>query len=72
MHAALHDSSMLASVYLKQVCRGGSRGGAHPPPKIGKNMIFWRKILIFHTKYQKKFRASLRKWKKIVFFGVKS
>jgi hypothetical protein len=29
-------------------------GGAHPargPPKIGKNMIFWRKIVIFHTKY---------------------
>ena len=37
--------------------------GAHPardPPKIGKNMIFWRKIVIFHTKYSKKFRASLR------------
>jgi hypothetical protein len=36
--------------------RGGSKGGegAHParaPPKIGKNMIFWRKIVIFHTKY---------------------
>ena len=47
------------------VCRGGSRGEAHParappPPKIGKNMIFWRKIVIFHTKYPKKFRASLR------------
>jgi hypothetical protein len=25
-----------------------------------KNMIFWRKIVIFHTKYPKKFRASLR------------
>jgi hypothetical protein len=41
-------------------------------PKIGKNMIFWRKIVIFQTKYPKNFRASLRKWKKIVFFGVKS
>ena len=44
--------------------RGGSKGGgAHPasaPPKIGKNMIFWRKIVIFHTKYSKMFRASLR------------
>ena len=45
--------------------RGGSKGGgAHPartpPPKIGKNIIFWRKIVIFHTKYPKKFRASLR------------
>ena len=25
-----------------------------PPPKIGKNKIFWRKIVIFHTKYPKK------------------
>jgi hypothetical protein len=22
-----------------------------PPPKIGKNMIFWRKIVIFQTNY---------------------
>jgi hypothetical protein len=39
------------------------RGGAHPardPDKIGKNMIFWRKIVIFHTKYPKNFRTSLR------------
>ena len=36
--------------------------GAHPgraPPKIEKNMIFWRKIVIFHMKYPKNFRASL-------------
>ena len=31
-----------------------------PPFAIGKNMIFWRKIVIFHTKYPKYFRASLR------------
>jgi hypothetical protein len=40
----------------------GQYTGADPggrPPKIGKNMIFWRKIVIFHTKYPKKFRASL-------------
>jgi hypothetical protein len=45
------------------LCRGRSRGGAHParaPPKIGKNMIFWPKIVIFHTKYPKNVRASLR------------
>ena len=38
-------------------------GGAHParaPLKIEKNMIFWSKIVIFHTKYPKNFRASLR------------
>jgi hypothetical protein len=33
------------------------------PPKIGKNKIFWRKIVIFHTKYPNNFRASLRHWK---------
>jgi hypothetical protein len=27
--------------------------------QIGKNMIFWRKIVIFHTKYPTNFRASL-------------
>ena len=31
-----------------------------PPSTIGRNMIFWRKIVIFHTKYPKNFRASLR------------
>jgi hypothetical protein len=47
-----------------------SGGGAHParaPPKIRKNIIFWRKIVIFHTKYPKNFRASLRNWKKYDF-----
>jgi hypothetical protein len=47
-------------------------GGAHParaPPKIGKNMIFWRKIVIFHTKYPKNFRASLLHWKKSDFLA---
>jgi hypothetical protein len=31
-----------------------------PPPEIGKNMIFWRKIVIFHTKYPKNVRITLR------------
>jgi hypothetical protein len=35
------------------------------PPKIGKNMIFWGKIVIFHTKHPNNFRASLRKLEKI-------
>ena len=38
---------------------GGCAPGA-PPPEIGKNMNFWRKIVIFHTKYPNNFRASLR------------
>ena len=51
-------------IYLYPFCTGadpaGGAPGARPPPKIGKNMIFWRKIVIFHTKYLKKFRPSLR------------
>ena len=34
---------------------GGGAPGARAPPKIGKNMILWRKIVIFHTKYPKIF-----------------
>ena len=30
---------------------GGGGGASVRPPKIGKNMIFWRKIVIFHTKH---------------------
>ena len=39
--------------------QGWGAPGARPP-KIGKNMICWRKIVIFHTKYPNKFRVSLR------------
>jgi hypothetical protein len=52
--------------------QGRIQRGAHParaPPKIGKNMIFWRKIVIFHTKYPTNFRASLRNWKKYDFLS---
>ena len=37
---------------------GGAPGAL--PPKIGKDVIFLRKMVIFHTKYPKNFRASLR------------
>ena len=43
--------------------RGESRGGVgwgRTPLKLEKNMIFWRKIVIFHRKYPNNFRASLR------------
>ena len=53
--------------FFQHADAGADPGGAHParaPPKIGKNMIFWRKIVIFHTKYPKNFRASPRNWKK--------
>ena len=42
-------------------------GGGTAPPKIEKNMNFWRKIVIFHTKYPKYFRF----WRKIVIFHTK-
>ena len=43
------------------VLRCKSKNGlASNQDKIGKNMIFWRKIVIFHTKYTNNFRASLR------------
>ena len=38
----------------------GGAPGAPPPKKLEKNMIVLRKIVIFHTKYTKNFRASLR------------
>jgi hypothetical protein len=39
----------------------GGAPGASPSPKIGKDMIFWRKIVIFYTKYPKNVRASARR-----------
>jgi hypothetical protein len=56
---------------------GGSVHPARVPPKIGKNMIFWRKIVIFHTKYPKNFAppSAIGKnmifWHKIVIFHTK-
>ena len=52
--------SMLISFWID--VPGADPGGAHGacPPKIGKNMIFWREIVIFLTKYPKNVRASVR------------
>jgi hypothetical protein len=48
-------------MFLLIIVTGADPGGGWPPKKkFGKNMIFWRKIVIFHTKYPKYFRASLR------------
>ena len=47
------------------------------PPKIGKNKIFWHKIVIFHTKYPQNFAppSAIGKnmifWRKIVIFHTK-
>jgi uncharacterized protein (UPF0147 family) len=49
---------------------GGGRTRRPPPQKkIGKNMIVLRKIVIFHTKYPKNVRTSLRNWKKYDFLA---
>jgi hypothetical protein len=58
--------------------RGGSSGGRTrraPPPKIGKNKIFWRKIVIFHTKYPKNFAPPSAIEKNMIFWresGIKT
>jgi hypothetical protein len=39
-------------IALTARCRGGSQ---RSPLEIEKNMIFWRKIVIFHTKHPKHF-----------------
>jgi hypothetical protein len=52
--------------YLFPVYIPGADSGGRTP-KIRKNIIFWRKIVIFHTKYPKNFRAPLRNWKKYDF-----
>jgi hypothetical protein len=47
---------------LKIERRGGGApggGGAPPPLKLEKNCFFWRKIVIFHTKYPNNFRVSI-------------
>jgi hypothetical protein len=51
--------------YVFNMTGTGPGGGA--PPKIGKDKIFLHKIVIFHTKYPKYVRASLRNWKKYDF-----
>jgi hypothetical protein len=60
--------------------QGRIQRGAHPvcaPPKIGKNRIFLRKIVIFHTKYPKIFAPpfaigkKMIFWRKIVIFHTK-
>jgi hypothetical protein len=48
------------SAWVQGRIQGGGGRIRRAPPKIGKNMIFWRKLVIFHTKYPKNFRAYLR------------
>ena len=40
--------------------QGRIQGGGGAPSKIGENIFFFCKIVIFHTKYPQNFGASLR------------
>jgi hypothetical protein len=60
-HCACYITYAFECNYYQGRIQGrGRTPGVPPPPKIGKNVIFWRKIVIFHTKYPKIVRASLR------------
>ena len=53
-----HRAAQRAHRYLIIGDAGADPGGVHParaPPKIGKNMIFWRKIMIFSHEIPQKF-----------------
>ena len=60
----IEDSLVCQSTLISCSSAGADPGGRGAPgartPKIGKNMIFWRRIVIFYTKYPKNFPASLR------------
>jgi hypothetical protein len=62
MFLLLFDFIVVVLEALQGRIQGGrrTRCAPPPPPKIGKNKIFWRKIVIFHTKHPNNFRASLR------------
>jgi len=53
------DSDYRFGIFKLFLCKAPG-GGARSPPKIGKKYDFLRKIVIFHTKYPKYFRTSLR------------
>ena len=57
-----YDGILSCSYHLITVSNisGADPGGQRPPLKLEKNMIFWRKIVIFHTKYPNNFPLSLR------------
>jgi hypothetical protein len=47
-------------MYTQGRIQRGTHPARAPPLKMEKKLIFWRKIVIFHTKYPKNVRASLR------------
>ena len=66
-HALLHEFGIKTSnqrrAYNNSTTGADPEGGApgaRPPLKLEKIWFFLRKIVIFHTKYPKTFRASIR------------
>ena len=59
---ALHNVFCIVtlSIVIYVDNRGGSRGGGAPPKKKFEKIRFFGIKVIFHTKYPKNFRASLR------------
>jgi hypothetical protein len=49
---------------------GADPGGGGRPPKIGKNKIFWRKIVIFYTKYPNNFATPSAIGKNMIFWRI--
>jgi hypothetical protein len=79
---ATFNNSSVKPDFSEYTIQGRIQWGAHParappPPKIGKNKIFWHKIVIFHTKYPKNFAppSAIEKnmifWRKFMIFHTK-
>jgi hypothetical protein len=58
-HPSLLSNGLNPLTFLSLLEGNKKQGGGPYASKIGKNMIFWCKIVIFHTKYPKNLHAYL-------------
>ena len=55
------DDLMVSSKQFSGADPGGGAPSTHPPPlKLEKILFFWRKIVIFHTKYLNNLKSWIR------------